>query len=78
MRFDDIRAVVGRKTLKALKESTMNTIFSVMRAWGLEEEVHYHYNQVEGTIKFWNRSVIIMKELADLPSDVNFERFGLI
>jgi len=76
MRFPDIRAVVGRKTLKALKESTMNTIFSIMRAWGLEEEVHYHHNAVEGTITFWNNSVIIMKEMADLPSDINFERFG--
>lgn len=76
IRFSDIRAVVARKTLKALKESTMNTIFSIMRVWGLEEEVHYHYNQVEGTIRFWNNSVIIMKEMADTPSDPNFERFG--
>lgn len=76
IRFNDIRAVVARKTLKSLKESTMNTIFSIMRSWGLEEEVHYHFNQVEGTIRFWNNSVIIMKEMADTPADPNFERFG--
>lgn len=76
MRFPDIRAVVGRKTLKSLRESTWNTILSVLKKWGLKEDVNYKINNLEGTITFWNDSVILMKEMCELPSDPNYERFG--
>jgi len=76
MRFENIRAVVARKTIKSLKESTWNTIKTVLKNWGLKEEVNYRINNLEGTLTFWNDSVIIMKEMVDLPSDPNFERFG--
>lgn len=76
IRFPDIRAVVARKTLKSLKESTWNTIRMVIKQWGLVEDEHYHINNVAGTLRFWNDSVIIMLDLADQPSDPNFERFG--
>lgn len=76
MRFSDIRAVVARKTLKSLKESTFNTIRKICRDWGLVENEHYKINNVEGTLTFWNNSTIIMKEMQDTPSDPNFERFG--
>lgn len=76
IRFENIRAVVARKTLKSLKESTWNTIKSILKDWGLKEDVHYKTNNLEGTLTFWNESTIIMKEMADIPSDPNFERFG--
>lgn len=65
IRFPDIRAVVARKTLKSLKESTWNTIRMVIKQWGLVEDEHYHINNVAGTLRFWNDSVIIMLDLAD-------------
>lgn len=76
IRFENIRAVVARKTLKSLKESTWNTIKSILKDWGLKEDSNYKINNLEGTLTFWNDSVIIMKEMADIPSDPNFERFG--
>lgn len=76
MRFSDIRAVVARKTLKSLKGSTFNTIKKVCKQWGLIEGENYKINNIEGTLTFWNDSVIIMQEMVDLPSDPNFERFG--
>lgn len=76
IRFPDIRAVVARKTLKSLKESTWNTIKKVIKEWGFVENKHYKVNNLEGTLTFWNDSVIIMKEMADLPADPNYERFG--
>ena len=76
IRFPDIRAVVARKTLKSLKESTFNTIKKVCKEWGLIEGENYKINNLEGTLTFWNGSVIIMKEMADNPSDPQFERFG--
>lgn len=76
MRYENIRAVVARKTLKSLKESTWNTIKTIIKDWGLKEDINYKINNIEGTLTFWNSSVIIMKEMADIPSDPNFERFG--
>lgn len=76
IRFENIRAVVARKTLKSLKESTWNTIKTVLKDWGLKEDVNYKINNLDGTLLFWNDSLLIMKEMADIPSDPNFERFG--
>ena len=76
MRFPDIRAVVARKTLKMLDQSTWNTIKKVLKMWGLEEDVNYHENSVKGTITFWNDSIILKQEMVDMPSDPQFERFG--
>ena len=76
IRFPEIRAIVARKTLKSLKESTWNTIRAVIKRWGLIEDVHYRVNNLAGTLTFWNDSIILMLEMADLPSDPNFERFG--
>jgi PBSX family phage terminase large subunit len=76
IRFRDIRAVIARKTIKSLKESTFNTVKTILKVWGLKEGVNYKINNLEGTVTFWNDSVILLKEMVDLPSDPNFERFG--
>jgi len=76
MFYPDIRAVVARKTLKSLKGSTWNTIKKVCKEWGLKEGENYKINNLDGTMTFWNDSTIIMQEMIDLPSDINFERFG--
>ena len=60
IRWDDMRMVVARLTLKSLRESTWNTIRSIVRNWGLEED----------------NSKIIMKELADTLIDPDFQRLG--
>lgn len=52
-RFPDLRAAAARKTLKSLKESTWNTIRTVIKQWGGEDE-HYHINNVAGTLRFRN------------------------
>lgn len=72
LKYADIRAVVARHTLKALKESTLNTILGLLKEW----KVPYNYNQKDGFIEFENGSRIILKEMADLPSDPTFSRFG--
>lgn len=76
IRFPGIRTVVARKTLKSLKESTVNTIKGIMREWGLKEDENYHINNLEGSITFWNESKIVFLEMADNPSDLAFNRFG--
>lgn len=76
MRFENVRAVVCRKTIKSLKESILNTIKKVLNDWGLEENENYKINNLDNTITFWNKSVIIMKELAPQPSDPDYSRLG--
>lgn len=48
IRFENIRAVVARKTLKSLKESTWNTIKSILKDWGLKEDINYKINNLDG------------------------------
>ena len=67
--------MVARKTLKSLKESTWNTIKTILKDWGLKEDVNYKINNLDGTLLFWNDSIIIMKEMADIPSGSEFRAF---
>lgn len=72
LKYENIRAVVARHTLKALKESTLNTILDLLKEW----KISHNFNQKDGFIEFENGSRIILKELATLPSDPTFSRFG--
>lgn len=72
LQYADTRWVVGRMTLKSLRESTLNTILSILEAW----DIKFNFNQITLDITFQNGSKIILKELASTPSDPNFERFG--
>lgn len=76
LRWSDMRMVVARATLKSLRESTWNTICSVVRSWGLVEGVNYKINNLYGEMVFWNDSKIIMKELAESNIDPDFNRLG--
>lgn len=76
LRWSDMRMVVGRKTLKSLRESTWNTILTICKNWGLVEGENYKVNNLSGELLFWNGSKIIMKELTYSPSDPSWLRFG--
>lgn len=76
MRWPDMRMVVGRKTLKSLRESTWNTILSVVKSWGLIEGQNFKVNNLSGEMLFWNGSKIIMKEMAYAPADPEWLRLG--
>lgn len=76
IRFPDIRCVIARKTIKSLKESTFNTVRSVLKDWGLQEGVNFKINNLENWLQFWNGSVIYLKELEATPADPQFERLG--
>lgn len=76
VRFPDIRCVIARKTIKSLKESTFNTVRSILKEWGLEDGVHFKINNLENWLQFWNGSIIYLKELDTQLIDPNFERLG--
>lgn len=76
LRYPGSRWFMARDVLKTLKASTLLTFFEVCKQWSLRTDEHFFYNQVDGTIKFYNDSVIFLKELAANPSDPEFERLG--
>lgn len=76
IRFPGIRAIVGRRTLKSLKESTWLTILQVLADWGLKQDEHFRINNVASTITFWNGSTILGMELSPSLQDPEYQRFG--
>jgi len=75
IQYSDTRWLMGRAKLKALKQTTLNTFFEICQDWGLND-THYNYNQQSGEIRFYNNSVIILKDLFLYPSDPNFDSLG--
>jgi hypothetical protein len=76
LKYPGTRSMIGRTKLKTLKETTLITFFWVCLQQGLKAEYHYHYNQTNGTIKFYNDSEILLKDLFEYPSDPNFDELG--
>ena len=69
------RWVIGRSKLKTLKETTLKSLFEVMKIAGLTTD-YYKYNQTSGTIQFLNGSEILLKDLFAYPSDPDFDELG--
>lgn len=77
LQYEEIRGMIGRETLKDLKESTLLTFFDVCSEMGLVEGVDYDYNQQNNVITFVQTgSTIYLRELGWLPSDPNYDRLG--
>lgn len=76
LRYSGTRWLIGRSKLKALKETTLNSLFDVCKLQGLVNGEHFNYNQQSGIIKFFNGSEIILKDLFTYPSDPNFDSLG--
>jgi phage terminase large subunit len=73
IKYPGVRCLLGRTTLSSLKQTSLNTLFEVMKMSGMEAEIHYNYNGQSNTITFNNKSEIILKDLEYKPSDPNFD-----
>jgi PBSX family phage terminase large subunit len=78
LKYPGTRGLIGRSELKKLRLSTMATFFELCAMYGLNPDKHWTYNGQDHVIKFYNGSQIILMDLADLPSDPEFQRFGSI
>lgn len=67
--------MIGRSKLKTLKETTLKSLFEVMKITGITKD-HFNYNQTNGTIQFFNGSEILLKDLFAYPSDPDFDELG--
>lgn len=76
LKYPGTRWVMGRASLKTLKETTLNSFFTVANIQGLKSDIHFRYNENRGLIKFMNGSEILLKDLELYPSDPNFDELG--
>lgn len=76
LKYPGIRALIGRATLKTLKDTTFKTFLEVCKLQGVKMDVHFKYNAQSNTITFNNGSEILLKDLGYYPSDPNYDELG--
>ena len=76
LKYPDTRGLIGRASLKTLKETTLQSFFYVANAQGLKANIHYKFNAQSNQILFPNKSIIFLKDLFLYPSDPNFDELG--
>ena len=76
LKYAGTRGLIGRAELKKLRLSTMATFFELCANYGLVAGKHFTYNGQDHVINWFNGSQTILMDLADMPSDAEFQRFG--
>jgi len=74
IQYTGTRYILGRSVLHTLKQTTLVTLFQVLKDMGLSPDKHFTYNGQDNTVKLLNNSIIILKNLEYTPSDPNYER----
>ena len=74
--YPETRYLIGRAVLKSLKESTLKTLFQIMNKFEMKPDIHFKYNAMEGIVKIFNGSEIVLKDLEEYPSDPEFDSLG--
>lgn len=74
-KYPGTRWLIGRAKLKTLTETTLLSLFEVMKQQGVTSD-QYQYNQQKNIIIFNNGSQIFLKDLFSYPSDPNFDELG--
>ena len=74
--YPGIHFVLGRKTLKSLRQTTVATLLGkVHPLFGIRES-DFKYSQMDNEITYLNGSKITLVDLDFVPSDPDFARFG--
>lgn len=76
LKYPGTRWVIGRNSLKTLRETTLNTLFSVLSMQGVKSGTHFKYNEIKSCITFINGSEILLKDLGFYPSDPEYDELG--
>lgn len=81
MKYPESRWVMGRASMKTLKETTYISFLKMARMQGLKADVHFQvtspqHKDYPNCILFPNKSVILMKDLEWYPSDPEFDELG--
>ena len=76
LKYPGTRWLMGRRKLKTLKETTLNSFLEVAKIQGVINGVHFKINHQSNTIFFENGSEILMKDLFQYPADKDFDELG--
>lgn len=74
--FPGIRIGLGRKELTRLKQTTVVTLLREVHRMFEVSSAEFNYSEQKGLITYVNGSSIQLVELAYLPSDPDYDRFG--
>jgi phage terminase large subunit len=80
-KYPESRWVMGRASMKTLKETTFVSFLKMAKMQGLKAETHFHVTSPQqkeypNCILFPNKSVILLKDLQFYPSDPDFDELG--
>lgn len=70
------RWLVAREELTKLRDTTMDTFFKMLSAFGLIPKTDYKFNGSSFTLNFSNGSKVFFGEIKYIPSDKEFDRLG--
>ena len=76
LKYPGTRGLIGRASLKTLKETTLQSFFYVAKEQNLINGTHFKFNAQSNQIHFFNKSMIYLKDLFLYPSDPNFDELG--
>lgn len=76
LQYPGSRWLMGRATLKTLKQTTLLSFFDICKEWGIKKGEAYNYNIIDGVITFYNGSEIYLKDLKLYPQDPEFDSLG--
>lgn len=74
--YPGARFFIGRKTLKSLRQSTINTLLGKVHPLLGIEEGDFHFSSQNQELLYKNGSLIIFGELDYAPSDPDYARLG--
>ncbi len=80
-KYAESRWIMGRASMKTLKETTYLSFLKVAKMQGLKTDIHFtitsaQHKEYPNCILFPNKSVILMKDLEYYPADPEFDELG--
>ena len=72
LKYPEIRCMIGRYTIASIKSSTIVTFIDILKKYNIV----YDYNISDKIIKFENGSIVKFQQLAELPSDPEYDYLG--
>lgn len=81
MKMPGTRGLLGRSSLKTLKETTLQTFFDIAKKQAVKRGVHFELTSAQdkenpNCLVFKNGSIIYLKDLFSYPSDPDFDELG--
>ncbi len=76
LKYPETVGLIGRSTLKTLKETTLQSFHKVCKMQGIRLGEHYKFNDNSNIMTFYNGSRIYWKDLFYYPGDPDCDEFG--